>query len=37
MSDHASVREVNGLYELTSEPQGPYTNEDLAPTTLAGR
>ena len=37
MSDNASVREVNGLYELTSEPHGPYTNEDLAPTTLAGR
>ncbi len=37
MSDNASVREVNGLYELTSEPHGPYTNDDLAPTTLAGR
>lgn len=37
MSDAPSVREVNGIHEVVGEIVGPYTNEDLAPTTLAGR
>lgn len=37
MSTAPHVREVNGIYELEGELRSPYTNEDLAPTTLAGR
>ena len=37
MSNAPHVREVRGIYELDGELTGPYTNEDLAPTTVAGR